>query len=114
MIRRPPRSTLFPYTTLFRSLIGVERGPDVEEAHARASGNEPFERLEREARALHHSDAGGGDEKVTGPREGPAGVEGEGVRRVEQGGLGNDDEPGPEGGERPGHALRGRVGGGGH
>src|SRR2546430_13719113 len=23
MIRRPPRSTLFPYTTLFRSLIGV-------------------------------------------------------------------------------------------
>src|SRR2546422_2157352 len=25
MIRRPPRSTLFPYTTLFRSLRGVER-----------------------------------------------------------------------------------------
>src|SRR3989441_6775559 len=24
MIRRPPRSTLFPYTTLFRSLGGVE------------------------------------------------------------------------------------------
>src|SRR3712207_7844711 len=23
MIRRPPRSTLFPYTTLFRSLLGV-------------------------------------------------------------------------------------------
>src|SRR5258707_3370145 len=23
MIRRPPRSTLFPYTTLFRSLIGL-------------------------------------------------------------------------------------------
>src|SRR3712207_8069287 len=23
MIRRPPRSTLFPYTTLFRSMIGV-------------------------------------------------------------------------------------------
>src|SRR5258706_12178369 len=23
MIRRPPRSTLFPYTTLFRSAIGV-------------------------------------------------------------------------------------------
>src|SRR5438093_7424757 len=28
MIRRPPRSTLFPYTTLFRSfLIGVRRWP---------------------------------------------------------------------------------------
>src|SRR5436190_12295504 len=26
MIRRPPRSTLFPYTTLFRSMITV-RGP---------------------------------------------------------------------------------------
>src|SRR5437588_3631534 len=27
MIRRPPRSTLFPYTTLFRSgLLGVGRG----------------------------------------------------------------------------------------
>src|SRR2546426_10586005 len=25
MIRRPPRSTLFPYTTLFRSLLGVSR-----------------------------------------------------------------------------------------
>src|SRR2546428_8063363 len=26
MIRRPPRSTLFPYTTLFRSLVLVQRG----------------------------------------------------------------------------------------
>src|SRR2546427_10897919 len=25
MIRRPPRSTLFPYTTLFRSAVSVER-----------------------------------------------------------------------------------------
>src|SRR2546422_7511685 len=30
MIRRPPRSTLFPYTTLFRSRIGgVEPPPNV-------------------------------------------------------------------------------------
>src|SRR2546428_5185519 len=28
MIRRPPRSTLFPYTTLFRSLGGEEIGRD--------------------------------------------------------------------------------------
>src|SRR3712207_8942383 len=31
MIRRPPRSTLFPYTTLFRSPYGVQtrdRGPE--------------------------------------------------------------------------------------
>src|SRR2546430_17133540 len=26
MIRRPPRSTLFPYTTLFRSLVGYMNG----------------------------------------------------------------------------------------
>src|SRR2546430_8705092 len=25
MIRRPPRSTLFPYTTLFRSLVKVQK-----------------------------------------------------------------------------------------
>src|SRR2546427_8525789 len=29
MIRRPPRSTLFPYTTLFRSAIGREQRPGV-------------------------------------------------------------------------------------
>jgi len=31
MIRRPPRSTLFPYTTLFRSALGVIRDfkPDI-------------------------------------------------------------------------------------
>src|SRR2546422_3756665 len=30
MIRRPPRSTLFPYTTLFRSLqTGLELGEDL-------------------------------------------------------------------------------------
>src|SRR3712207_8840728 len=28
MIRRPPRSTLFPYTTLFRSQAVVPRDPD--------------------------------------------------------------------------------------
>src|SRR2546425_13156418 len=27
MIRRPPRSTLFPYTTLFRSLLPALRSP---------------------------------------------------------------------------------------
>src|SRR3712207_7418718 len=29
MIRRPPRSTLFPYTTLFRSLYDYGLGPSV-------------------------------------------------------------------------------------
>src|SRR2546429_3258606 len=31
MIRRPPRSTLFPYTTLFRSPIGGGRRPVIRE-----------------------------------------------------------------------------------
>src|SRR5256885_9929454 len=37
MIRRPPRSTLFPYTTLFRSSIGAVQ-PWSEENRALASG----------------------------------------------------------------------------
>src|SRR2546430_7695051 len=32
MIRRPPRSTLFPYTTLFRSGVDVAEHVEVEEA----------------------------------------------------------------------------------
>src|SRR6266511_2499647 len=36
MIRRPPRSTLFPYTTLFRSLL-VHSGPRAALGHAATS-----------------------------------------------------------------------------
>src|SRR6266496_5139331 len=39
MIRRPPRSTLFPYTTLFRS--GDGRGHRREHAHGRVAGVSP-------------------------------------------------------------------------
>src|SRR3712207_8022621 len=35
MIRRPPRSTLFPYTTLFRSLALVAQGMTAEEIASR-------------------------------------------------------------------------------
>src|SRR3712207_8564104 len=41
MIRRPPRSTLFPYTTLFRSLPGcrpLETGDHVEQSRLAAAG----------------------------------------------------------------------------
>src|SRR5260370_25366201 len=43
MIRRPPRSTLFPYTTLFRSVdlgdqLRVERGGDGIEGRRRSRG----------------------------------------------------------------------------
>src|SRR5688572_32964142 len=33
MIRRPPRSTLFPYTTLFRSIFRPAAAADVEDAY---------------------------------------------------------------------------------
>src|SRR3712207_6957934 len=34
MIRRPPRSTLFPYTTLFRSAVVVQQPRGAPHAHA--------------------------------------------------------------------------------
>src|SRR5256885_12091265 len=60
MIRRPPRSTLFPYTTLFRSLGGYGR--------ARFSGRNPPSAMEIAGgsgtiRAKH--DGGAGDRKST-------------------------------------------------
>src|SRR3712207_9573244 len=77
MIRRPPRSTLFPYTTLFRSAqVGVqvqrlaERDVDAAEPLAdrgrdRALDRDsvPLDRLQhpvrqRRAVLLHHVDAG--------------------------------------------------------
>src|SRR3712207_8231614 len=33
MIRRPPRSTLFPYTTLFRSASATEKFKEIQEAY---------------------------------------------------------------------------------
>src|SRR2546422_5881505 len=46
MIRRPPRSTLFPYTTLFRSLAQVKAGVqvgEVEHPEPVKAGREPGE-----------------------------------------------------------------------
>src|SRR3712207_7206595 len=42
MIRRPPRSTLFPYTTLFRSQIGTRLG---------STSQEGFEKRSRDSRS---------------------------------------------------------------
>src|SRR2546422_6111209 len=43
MIRRPPRSTLFPYTTLFRSLGGRLVEGDRTARHAQGGGIVPCE-----------------------------------------------------------------------
>src|SRR3712207_9422055 len=40
MIRRPPRSTLFPYTTLFRSLLPRTKGEAVTRPNACGRGGE--------------------------------------------------------------------------
>src|SRR2546430_11201463 len=45
MIRRPPRSTLFPYTTLFRSLLP---GDAMLVEHGHHLQREPFRRAETE------------------------------------------------------------------
>src|SRR3712207_8541992 len=50
MIRRPPRSTLFPYTTLFRSLAG--RGQDARVRARRARRPRQHALLGRHALAL--------------------------------------------------------------
>src|SRR2546430_8824284 len=42
MIRRPPRSTLFPYTTLFRSEVAVSRCIDDVDLHAVVSNPRGF------------------------------------------------------------------------
>src|SRR5687768_18532569 len=54
MIRRPPRSTLFPYTTLFRS---IRRGA-AQDSRARARRQQPARRLGRDRRLCGGDDGG--------------------------------------------------------
>src|SRR2546425_3340338 len=61
MIRRPPRSTLFPYTTLFRSVTGASRGIGLAVADALHAAGAHVVRL---ARSL----ADGGAERRTDVR----------------------------------------------
>src|SRR3712207_8578128 len=55
MIRRPPRSTLFPYTTLFRSDVGLVPGVD----HGRVHGV-------AQRRADHPADAAQAGQRLLG------------------------------------------------
>src|SRR3989449_7671365 len=68
MIRRPPRSTLFPYTTLFRSDAALRRAReagalDHPRAPARAPPRARDGRLRRALESLRHPQ--GGDRKST-------------------------------------------------
>src|SRR5258708_18311302 len=56
MIRRPPRSTLFPYTTLFRSLALVQRvGPARGTPRQRAQAREQLVQVDRKSTRLNSS-----------------------------------------------------------
>src|SRR2546430_12470941 len=60
MIRRPPRSTLFPYTTLFRSAAGDEQiGP----------GRKLLERLQRHRESVAGARGAGDDVHVAQVRQ---------------------------------------------
>src|SRR5690606_41553812 len=67
VIRRPPRSTLFPYTTLFRSgPVGVRRcrRRAAYDAHERGARHEPRRKAETGSRSSGTGRAGG-DRKST-------------------------------------------------
>src|ERR1035441_8142814 len=53
MIRRPPRSTLFPYTTLFRSAAGLPSYPDHGPPPARPTRR--YVPMKRAARSEEHT-----------------------------------------------------------
>src|SRR2546427_4461631 len=57
MIRRPPRSTLFPYTTLFRSPVAPRRRPGRRSPWRRGSppASPPPRRRTRSARSEEHT-----------------------------------------------------------
>src|SRR3712207_7205960 len=69
MIRRPPRSTLFPYTTLCRSPVdapppagrGGDRGPAEDRHRPRLDGRERAPAALREERRRARRRAAGGD-----------------------------------------------------
>src|SRR5438132_12967890 len=102
MIRRPPRSTLFPYTTLFRSrAVG---GAGQEHSDPEAGDREAV------------PDAGGGRVFDHGPGEGGNGTdragEGEGGGGSGDGGVWDGQEGGGDrGGDVPQAAGRGAGGG---
>src|SRR2546430_5554556 len=58
MIRRPPRSTLFPYTTLFRSLgaIDVRKGRDLRVGDRAACQQQAQQRTAEEPRPVLRSE----------------------------------------------------------
>src|SRR3712207_7226034 len=67
MIRRPPRSTLFPYTTLFRSAEHLEQLEPLEDVHDRPPEGRVVERVNvgHRARVVGGAPEGERDRKST-------------------------------------------------
>src|SRR2546426_11336408 len=80
MIRRPPRSTLFPYTTLFRSPEGVLPRRRRRRAHARAPEPVPELSLGRAASRGSRSGEDGRRRPGIGPWPREPGLEPTGLR----------------------------------
>src|SRR5207244_4548780 len=55
MIRRPPRSTLFPYTTLFRSVL-IRLGDNISTDHIMPAGAKVLPRSEEHTSELQSPD----------------------------------------------------------
>src|SRR2546427_4557889 len=62
MIRRPPRSTLFPYTTLFRSALRVPGFHPVS-FWAQAQSSDSFPRWKRRSRRIPRVEASSAERK---------------------------------------------------
>src|SRR2546427_1361734 len=111
MIRRPPRSTLFPYTTLFRSTVDGNSG---EEPDERRGQEEPLREdrepvldehaAERRWRRRHERAENAEDQDARGRKPGdpaavgPAGDEAPAAHQEREGA-----QAGPEG--KPGHGV---------
>src|SRR5438105_12351908 len=103
MIRRPPRSTLFPYTTLFRSLVLAAAA-----AAKGLSAQADRDRGDRLAEPRPHARVGGGLRRKRGavPAPFPAARRAGADRLLRDGGLRSALEGVPGGG---GRVLLGRV-----
>src|ERR1051326_8413218 len=103
MIRRPPRSTLFPYTTLFRSAFAVHRSAGISAPGDRRSAGGRAARM-----VAHVRGAQAGAKSVDEPGARPAvavlsasGRAGRPLRQLVPRSLGEGAEPGASGaGER--------------
>src|SRR3989449_8237461 len=87
MIRRPPRSTLFPYTTLFRSLLSEDESENGFRGHRDRVTGSRSSALLRISRLWHPASSRrlhGSSEKIPAPEAGP--TVGRPLRTVKQGG----------------------------